>query len=113
MRRFCSNLAHASLHGTGHNFVSNKSMSAQVFHLATNYIWFQRFMQGMHQQMGNVWLLNRALSQYELTDCFQILDSKWDVAQIEIVDRFKLKRTVMTACILLAGYFASGFEGNV
>ena len=57
--------------------------------------------------MDDVWLPNRALSQYELTACFQILESKWDAGQEGIGDKFEMKRTTMKTCILLAGYFAS------
>ena len=49
-------------------------------------------MEEMHWRMGNIWSPNRALSQYELPACFQILDSMWDKAQMGIVDKFELKR---------------------
>ena len=107
LRSFFSNLSHSSLNGTGYNFVSNEGTSARVSHSVTNGIWFQRFMEGMHRRMGDVWLPNRALSQYELTSCFQILDSKWEAAHEGIEDKFESKRTATTACILVAGYFAS------
>ena len=107
MRSFFSNFAHASLNNTGYNFVSNEGTSARESLVSTYCSWFQRFMKSMYLQMGNVWLPNRAFSQYELTTCFLILDSKLSAAHEGIVDKFGLKRIAMTTCILLASYFAS------
>ena len=76
LRSFFSNLAHLFLNGKGYNFVSKEGISTRISHLATNCSWFQQFMEGIHWRMGDIWLPNRALSQYELTTCFLILDSK-------------------------------------
>lgn len=108
MRSFFSNFANASLHGTGSNFVLNEGTSSRVSNAATNSVWFQRFMEEIHQQMDPILVPNRALNQYKLTDCFQILGSnEWDAAQEHVDDKFRMKCITMTACILLSGYFTS------
>ena len=57
--------------------------------------------------MGDVRLPNRAISQYKLTACMDVLELKWVASQDTVVDTFEVKRTATTACIVLAGYFAS------
>ena len=64
-------------------------------------------MEGIHQQMGNVWLPNRAFSQYKLIAYFLILDSRWPAAHMCIVDKFELKRIAATVCTVLASYSTS------
>ena len=44
MRSFYSNYAYACLGGTGVTLVSSKGASTQVSNVASNSIWFQRFM---------------------------------------------------------------------
>ena len=51
MRSLYSSYAHACPGGTGVNFVANKGTSARVSNAASNWIWFQNFMQGMHCRM--------------------------------------------------------------
>ena len=64
-------------------------------------------MQGIHRRMGNVWLPNRAISQYKLSACMDVLEARWGEAQETVIDHYDMKRTATTACIVLAGYFAS------
>ena len=58
MRSFYSNYAHVCPEGTGVNFMSLDGGSARVSNAASNGIWFQKFMGGMHRRMGDVWLPN-------------------------------------------------------
>ena len=111
MRSFVSNLHHASLHGTGATFVSNEGTSSRISNAVTNSLWFQRFMTGMHKRMGDVWIPDRAISQYEMNCCFKVLESRWEMAFEIPIDDYSKKRVSTTACILLAGYFA-GLRGE-
>ena len=107
MRSFYSNYAHECPGGTGVNFMSMEGASARVSNAASNCAWFQKFMQGMHCRMGDIWLPNQAISQYEVSACMDVLESKWEEAHGTVIDHYELKRTATTACIVLAGYFGS------
>ena len=80
MRSFYSNYAHACQGGTRSIFMSSEGTGARVSNAASNSIWFQRFMQGIHRRMGDVWVPNRAISQYELSACMDVLDLRWEAA---------------------------------
>ena len=107
MRSFYSNYAHACPGGTGMNFVSSEGASARVSISASNCARFQKFMQGMHRCMGDMWLPNQKISQYELSACMDVLESKREEAQETVIDRYDMKRTATRVCIVLAGYFAN------
>jgi hypothetical protein len=47
---------------------------------------------------------DRALSQYELRSCFEVLESKWIIFKGDIVG---MKKVSTTACILISGYYAA------
>ena len=87
--------------------MSTEGTSAQVSYSVSNSDWFQKFMRGMHRRMGDMWLPNRAISQYELSACMDVLESKWEEGHEMVIDLYELKRTATTACIVLAGYFGS------
>ena len=108
MRSFFSNFTHFCALGTGPTFMSDDGNSARISYSATNSIWFKRFMQGCHRRMGDVWLPNRAISQYEMKACFEILENQWNGSQL---DKYRLKQTATTGCILIAGYFG-GLRGE-
>ena len=107
MRSFYSNYAHTCPGGTGANFMSTEGTSARVSNSVSNSDWFQKFMRGMHCRMGDVWLPNQAISQYKLSACMDVLESKWEEAHETVIDLYKLKCTATTARIVLAGYFGS------
>ena len=56
MRTFVSNYTHASRGGTGVAFLRSDNMSSRVTLAPTQLKWFQRFMQGSHKRMGDVWI---------------------------------------------------------
>ena len=89
------------------NFVSSEGKSARVSNAASICVWFQKFMQGMHCRMGDVWLLNQAMNQYKLSVCMDMLEARWEEAHRTVIDCFDMKRAATTACIVLDGYFAS------
>ena len=64
-------------------------------------------MQGMHRRMEDVWLPNQVISQYELSVRMDVLEARWGEAQETVIDHYDTKCTATTACIVLAGYFAS------
>ena len=107
MRSFYSNYAHTCPGGTGANFMSTEGAGARVSNSVSNSDWFQKFMRGMHRRMGDVWLPNQAISQYEMFACMDVLESKWEEAHGTLIDLYELKRTATPACIVLAGYFGS------
>jgi hypothetical protein len=53
----------------------------------TNHLWFQRFTQGCHQQMGDLWLPNRAVSRHKLIACFEILVERWEIFEKDLIGR--------------------------
>ena len=57
--------------------------------------------------MIDMWLLNQAISQYELSACIYVLERRWGEAQETVIDQYNMKRTATMAYIVLADYFAS------
>jgi hypothetical protein len=76
-RSFYSNFAHTCQGGVGSTFVKDDGTGALVSNSKTNQLWLKRFMLGVHRRMGDVWMPDRALSQFELKSCFEVLESKW------------------------------------
>ena len=87
--------------------MSNEEASTRVSNAASNFVWFQKFMQIIHRCMGDVQLPNQAISQYEFFLCMNVLKLKWEEAQEMVIDQYVMKRTATTACVVLTGYFAS------
>ena len=75
-RRFYSNYGHACLGGSGVTFMFTDGAGGRVSNSASNNVWFQKFMTGMYRHMGDEWLHNQAISQYELTTCMDVLELK-------------------------------------
>jgi hypothetical protein len=103
-RSFYSNFVHTCHDGMGATFVKDDGSGASVSNSKTNQPWFKKFMRGVHRRMGDVWLPDRAMSQYEIAACFKLLDARWLVYELDVVGR---KKTATTACILIAGYYAA------
>jgi hypothetical protein len=61
-------------------------------------------MLGVHRRMGDMLMPDRALSQFELKSCFEVLESKWKTFERDPVGR---KKVSLTACILITGYHAA------
>ena len=104
LRSFVSNKAHASSDGVGATFVNDAGTGARITHSVTNSFWFNRFMQGCHRRMGDVWLPDKAVSRYVMRASFELLEEAW--AEFGH-DPYYLLRISKTACILIAGYFAA------
>ena len=104
LRSFVSNKAHASSDGVGATFMNDAGTGARVTHSVTNSFWFNRFMQGCHRRMGDVWLPDKAVSRYVMRASFELLEEAW--AEYGH-DPYYLVRISKTACILIAGYFAA------
>lgn len=104
LRSFVSNKAHASADGVGATFMGDAGTGARVTHSVTNSFWFNRFMQGCHRRMGDVWLPDKAVSRYVMRASFELLEEAW--AELGH-DEYYLLRLSKTACILIAGYFAA------
>jgi hypothetical protein len=106
-RSFYSNFVHTCQGGgggVGSTFVKDDGTGASVSNSKTNQLWFKRFMLGCHRRMGDVWMPDRALSQYELGSCFEVLESKWIAFK---GDQVRMKKVSTTACILISGYYAA------
>jgi hypothetical protein len=103
-RSFFSNYVHTCNGGVGSTFVKDDGTGASVSNSKTNQLWFKRFMLGCHRRMGDVWMPDRALSQYELNSCFEVLEVRW---RRFIKDQVGRKKVSITACILIAGYYAA------
>ena len=87
--------------------MSSEGASAYMSNTVSNCVWFQKFMQDIHRCMEDVWLPNQAISQYELSLCINVLEAIRGEAQKTVINRYDMKCTATTACIVLAGYFAS------
>jgi hypothetical protein len=103
-RSFYSNFVHTCQNGMGATFIKDDGTGASVSNSKSNQPWFKRFMRGVHRRMGDVWLPDRAMSQYEFAACFKLLDDRWLVYH---QDPFGQKKTATTACILISGYYAA------
>jgi hypothetical protein len=89
-RSFYSNFAHTCQGGVGSTFFKDDGTGASVSNSKTNQV---------HRRMGDVWMPDRALSQFELKSCFEVLESKWKTFERDPVGR---KKVSLTACILIA-----------
>jgi hypothetical protein len=101
VRSFFLNYAQACVGGMGAPFTSDDGSGGRVSNSPTNNLWFQRFTQGCHRRMGNLWLPNRAVSRHELIACFEILEERWELFEKDLIGR---DMVLSTACILIAGY---------
>jgi hypothetical protein len=101
IRLFFSNYAHTCVGGMGASFTSDDGSGGRVSNSLTNHVLFQRFTQGCHQRIGDLWLPNRAVSQHELIACFEILEERWELVEKDLIGRDMVSST---ACILIAGY---------
>ena len=104
LRSFVSYKAYASSDGVGTTFMNEAGTGARVTHSVTNSYWFNRFMQGCHRRMGDVWLPDKAVSHYVMRASFELLEEAW--AELGH-DKHYLLRISKTACILIAGYFVA------
>jgi hypothetical protein len=108
VRSFYSNYAHACVGGMGASFTSDDGSGGRISNSPTNHMWFQRFTQGCHRRMGDLWLPNRAVSRHELVACFEILEERWKIFEADLVG---LDKVSSTACIIIAGYHG-GLRGE-
>jgi hypothetical protein len=107
-RSFFSNYAYACVGGMGASFTSEDGLGGWVSNSPTNHLWFQRFTQGCHQKMGDLWLPNRVVSWHELIPCFDILEVRWELFEKDLIGR---DMVLSTAYILIGGYHG-GFQGE-
>jgi hypothetical protein len=108
VRSFFSNYSHACVGGMGASFTSDDGSGGRVSNSPTNHLWFQRFTQGCHRRMGDIWLPDRAVSRHELVACFNILEEWWTIFEKDLIGQ---DRVASTACILIAGYHG-GLRGE-
>ena len=77
MRTFVSKYTHASRSGTGVSFLRSDNILLRVTLAPTQTIWFQRFMAGLHKQMGDVWIPNTAVSSHIVRASMDVLEDSW------------------------------------
>ena len=106
LRSFLSNFIHATYGGHGDTFMSDSGKGGTVSRSPTNSPWFQKFMQGLHKRMGDVWIPDRALLKREFMYCLTLLEEDWTFYSNAEDTRGK-STTGLTACMLLAGWFAA------
>jgi hypothetical protein len=83
----------------GASFTSDGGSGGRVSNSPTNHLWFQRFPQGCHQRMSDLWLPNRAVSRHELITCFETLEERWELFEKDLIGRDMVSST---AGILIA-----------
>ena len=104
MQTFIYTYSHASRDGMGCAFMSDNGTSACISNSTMNLLWFKRFMQGLHQRMGNVWLQDKSVSRYVIRACFSGLEENW-------VDNYSKLSISKAVCIILTGCYG-GLRGE-
>ena len=57
--------------------MSDDGTAARITNSPTNSLWFNRFMQGCHRWMGDIWRPDKAVSCYVMRWLFQVLENNW------------------------------------
>lgn len=104
MRGHLSNFSHTCPGATGDTFIGEEMGSTTVSNSVSNSVWFRRFIRGCHRRMGDVWLPDRPITAIEMNKSLEIMETDWSDA---VNDPGGRTQTATTACIFLAGYFAS------
>ena len=86
----------------GYAFMSDNGTSAWISNSTTNLLWFKRFIQGLHQRMGDVWLQDKAVSRYVIRACFSVLEDNWVRHGIGNYSKLLVSKA---AFIILTGYY--------
>ena len=106
------NSFHANYFGTGDSTMQDNGNGSRVSHAVTNLVWFKRFVAGCHCRMGDVWLPDKAVSNYVIGGCFCVLERDWsDIWDLDKDNVFTLHRVVTAACVIIARYFG-GLRGE-
>ncbi|KAL7569770.1 hypothetical protein ACA910_005713 [Epithemia clementina (nom. ined.)] len=106
-----SNVINITPAGTGGAVLSDGRKSTRITDSPTNGIWFQRFMDGCHERMGDVRIPDTALTVDVLLELDKLLEALWHKSTSYVEDgpsRFEL---AITGC-LLAISFSSGLRGE-
>lgn len=104
MRSHYSNFAHTCPDGLGSVFLSDSGSGSTVSFSKTNHMWFKRFGVGAHRRMGDDLRQDFPLTAPILRAAFVRLDMKWEAYKD---DRGGRQSTALTACMLLATYYAA------
>ncbi|KAL7575183.1 hypothetical protein ACA910_018672 [Epithemia clementina (nom. ined.)] len=110
MRTTFSNFVHTTPAGTGGAILSDGKKSTRITNSSTNSLWFQRFMDGCHERMGDVWVPDAAIT----IDVLKALDNLWESLWMEATAdaNMMLRHEVAsTACAVTCG-FSAGLRGE-
>lgn len=106
MRSFYSNFVHTTPFGTGLASMTDGKKSSHFTASPTNTPWFKRFMDGMHERLGDVIIQDQALSIDEIIALQEVLELAW-VQAASLNDRETMFEVATIACATTAGYAAA------
>ena len=110
VRSALSNYVHASAGGIESSFIAEEGGVSSLTTSPSNSAFFRRFMKGMHKRMGDVWIPDRAITISETLAAFTILEKDWEQMR-QVGDLLGMQRVVLTAVMLIAGFFG-GLRGE-
>ncbi|KAL7571232.1 hypothetical protein ACA910_008890 [Epithemia clementina (nom. ined.)] len=110
VRSAMSKFMHATPKGVGGFIMTDGKRSTHITKSSTNTMWFKRFMDGLHEHMGDVKVQDAAITIDVLLGLQSLLDERWtDVVEGE--NEELLYKLAVLGCILSSGFF-SGLCGE-
>lgn len=79
LRSHYSNFFHTLAGDTGWTTITDGRGTSTFTGSATYGFWFHWFMTGCHHQMGDTWMLDKAVTLEEVLHCFVVLEEEWQV----------------------------------
>jgi hypothetical protein len=110
LRTCFSNLIHTTPFGSGGATMTNGKKTSFVTNSPTNSQWFQRFMIGTHERMGDVKIQDTALSIDVLLSLQEVLEQHWIEAWNE--QDFELLFELATIGCTATSGFSAGLRGE-
>ncbi|KAL7575067.1 hypothetical protein ACA910_000438 [Epithemia clementina (nom. ined.)] len=110
VRSAMSNVMHATPKGVGGFIMTDGKRSTHITKSSTNTMWFKRFMDGLHEHMGDVKVQDAAVTIDVLLGLQSFLDERWTDAVDGEYEELLYELAVL-GCILSSG-FSSGLRGE-
>jgi hypothetical protein len=95
--------------GLGATFIADDRKGGTESASPTNSDWFKRFICRCHKPMGDIWILDQALTIWEeLLCCQMLMERDWGFLKGNVHGRLKTELTAVS----LVGGFAAGLRGE-
>ncbi|KAL7570832.1 hypothetical protein ACA910_018902 [Epithemia clementina (nom. ined.)] len=104
LRTTYSNFIHTTPDGLGGSVLSDGRKNTRI--TLSPALWFQRFMDGCHERMGDVSIPDAALAIDTLLELEQVIDKIW-LESRSVSDREMMHETATIGCAIICGYSAS------